>query len=193
MLLTHMEGFFTSESLELTCSELWWDLGSAMEENNQEFRACSGDGGSWTRETRPAETSFLLRGQRARSPRADRGAHGTPGATPAAHSQPGWKSPRVKVGVTVLPQPENTAGPGPGGFLTPPLALIGPAPAPSERPQSRKPELCGHRAITTAGGWRPEAGTQPPLHPGPAGYFYSLLRHTRREKDLRNELWKAVA
>lgn len=55
-----MEGVFTSESLELTWSEVWWDLGSAMEENKQEFGVCSGDGGRRTRESPPAETCFLL-------------------------------------------------------------------------------------------------------------------------------------
>lgn len=107
--LTHMEGLLTSESLELTWSEVWWDLGSAMEKNKQEFRACSGDGGSWTRETRPAETSFLPRGQRARSARAARGAPGTPGVSPAAHSQ-----------VEVTPREGGRDCPAPaGGFLTP--------------------------------------------------------------------------
>ena len=53
--------------------------------------------------------------------------------------------------------------------------------------------LYRHHDIKTAGAWGPKAGTQPSLHPGPGGYFYSLLRHTRREKGLRNELWKAVA
>ena len=87
-----------------------------------------------------------------------------------------------------LHQLENNTGL--GGFLT---QLLSPCSAPPELPLSRKPMLYRHRDIKMASGWGPKAGTQPSLHPGPGGYFYSLLWHTRREKDLRNELWKAVA
>lgn len=143
--------------------EFWWGLGSAMEENKQEFWACSGDGGGWTREPHPRWD--LLPAARTNGPQVPGwtgGAHSTPGSWEPGTTRrmsPGEIYPTWRWARLSLHQLGNNAAL--GGFLTQPGSVRIMAQSllcPLSSCRAGRPMLCRPCSIKAASGLDPSAG-----------------------------------